>query len=111
MPEYFKFLSQKVEVPKESEKDTEKYLTERVLALGGKSYKWAHSGHKGVMDRVCFLPGNLVFFVEVKSEGKTLSGIQKIIHNEIKPLFNRIYVVDTKREVDELISRVGGLGV
>ena len=88
---------------KESEKKTEIYLTERTCALGGQSYKWSSPNNKGVPDRICIFPGPVHVFVEVKSEGETLSKVQSLVHRDLKLLTRHVYTVDTKVEVDNLL--------
>ena len=96
---------------KESEKKTEIYLIERTRALGGQSYKWASPNNRGVPDRICVFPFNTVFFVEVKSEEKTLSKLQQLIHKRLKRVINHIYTVSTKAEVDSLFDQLQKEGV
>lgn len=87
----------------ESEKKTEIYLTERTCALGGQSYKWSSPNNKGVPDRICIFPGEIALFVEVKSEGETLSKLQQLVHKRLLRLTRHVYTVDTKVEVDNLL--------
>ncbi len=87
----------------ESEKATEKYLRQRIEALGGKCWKWESPMVRGVMDRICFLPG-LVFFVEVKSEGKSLDPAQVRRATDLVKLGQRCYMADTKAIVDRIIE-------
>lgn len=88
---------------KESEKNTEIYLRETIESLGGKCWKWVSPNVRGVMDRICFLPG-LVFFVEVKSEGKDLGSAQRRRAKDLTNLGQRCYMVDTKARVNEIIK-------
>ena len=53
---------------KESEKKTERYLADRMKAIGGRAVKFVSPGLAGVPDRLC-LRGGKVVFVELKSEG------------------------------------------
>ena len=90
---------------KESEKATERYLQKQVKSLGGKCLKWVCPMVKGVPDRICFLPG-IIFFVEVKSEGKTLDAAQVRRAKELEELGQGCYMVDTKAAVDKTIKEV-----
>lgn len=87
----------------ESEKNTEEYLRETIESLGGICWKWECPYVRGVMDRICFLPG-IVFFVEVKSEGKDLSGAQERRARDLTALGQRCHMADTKARVDEIIK-------
>ena len=59
--------------PVESEKTVEKYLIDQVQRLGGIAYKFVSPQRKFVLDRLCVLPGGIVWFVEVKSGDKVPS--------------------------------------
>lgn len=90
----------------ESEKNTEAYLRDRVKSLGGRSYKWVSPGCSGVPDRIVILPGGRVFFVELKSEGKTSTDQQKKRQAELRALGCTVYAdIDTKTKVREVLRR------
>lgn len=92
----------------ESEKITEAYLRDKVKALGGRSYKWVSPGCAGVPDRIVILPGGRVFFVELKSEGKTSTAQQKKRQAELRALGCTVYAdIDTKAKVRELLRKEG----
>jgi hypothetical protein len=87
----------------ESEKDTEIYLRKQLEELGGKCWKFTSPMVKGVPDRICFLP-DIVWFAEVKSEGKGLDGAQVRRARDLTRLGQRSYMVDTKASVDKMIK-------
>lgn len=90
----------------ENEKTTEAYLRDRVKALGGQSYKWVSPGCSGVPDRIIIKPGGGVFFVELKSEGRTSTKQQKKRQAELRALGCTVYMdVDTKAQVREVLER------
>lgn len=92
----------------ESEKNTEAYLRDRVKALGGRSYKWVSPGCSGVPDRIVILPGGKVIFVELKSEGKTSTALQKKRQTELRALGCTVYAdIDAKEKVRELLRKEG----
>ena len=91
---------------RESEKVTEKYLTEVVQSLGGESFKWSSPQNNGVPDRICFFPHDVKLLVEVKSEGETLSPIQRLVHRQLRRLTTQVYTVTTRREVDVLFDQL-----
>ncbi len=88
----------------ESEKNTEIYLRKTIEALGGKCYKWTSPMVRGVPDRICFLPG-VVFFAEIKSQGRKLGGAQIRRARELEELGQRCYCVDTKAAVNQMIKK------
>lgn len=90
--------------PLESEKAVEKHLIKRMKAIRGQSYKWSSPNNRGVPDRICIFPGGVIVFVEVKSEGKVPSKLQKLIHQELELLVDEVRVVDTKAGVDDFIN-------
>ena len=89
---------------KESEKDTEKYLADEMIRVGGRSYKWSSPSQRAVPDRICVFSDTCILFVEVKSESKKLSPLQKILHQQLEVLVDKVYVVSTKAEVDTFIE-------
>lgn len=89
----------------ESEKTTEAYLRDRVEALGGRSYKWVSPGCSGVPDRIVILPPGKIFFVELKSEGRTSTAQQKKRQAELRELDCTVYAdVDTTEKVREILD-------
>ena len=88
----------------ESEKDTEIYLRKTIESLGGKCWKWSSPMVRGIPDRICFLPG-IVFFVEVKSEGRTLDGAQVRRAKDLEELGQRCYMADSKAAVSQIIRK------
>lgn len=91
---------------RESEKATERYLFNRVKKLGGKAYKFVPMHDGGLPDRVCFLPGGVVFFVETKSQGDKPSKLQIIKHRELRALGFKVFVADTKKQIDEILNAI-----
>lgn len=51
----------------------EQYLHRRIKSLEGTTRKWTSPNYVGVPDRICFLPGGEIFFVEVKTDKGHLS--------------------------------------
>lgn len=92
--------------PKESEKDTEKYLHSQSVAIKGFTFKWTSPQRAGVPDRICIYWPGLVYFVEVKSEGEKPTELQTKIHKLLKRLGIHVYVVDTKAAVNDFINIV-----
>ena len=60
------------------EKDIEKILVDGVKGTGGRAYKWVSPGNNGVPDRIVFLPGGRIIFVELKTDTGTLSQIKRL---------------------------------
>jgi hypothetical protein len=87
----------------ENEKNTERYLYDRVRDLGGEAYKFVSPMRRFVLDRLCVLPKGKVWFVEVKSEGQTPCEGQIREIDRLHAKGHRAVWVKTKAEVDVLI--------
>ena len=89
----------------ESEKDTEAFLCAEVKRLGGKAYKFISPVNAGVPDRLCVLPGGRIFFVELKSEGRTSTALQRKRQAELRAMGCTVYAeIDTKEKVREVLQ-------
>ena len=87
----------------ESEKAIEKYLTEQVKARGGICLKFASVTEAGYPDRLICLPGGITVWAELKSKGKKPTRLQQMRHALLRKLGCRVYVIDSKVGVWELI--------
>jgi hypothetical protein len=90
----------------ESEKATEKLLNEEVKKLGGWAIKLSAAFISGLPDRLVLLPGGHLYFVEMKSERKKPSAIQKIIHKKLTGLGFPVSIIDTKEKVLTFINTI-----
>ena len=75
------------------ESDIEKILTTEIRKIGGRTYKWVSPGNSGVPDRIVFLQGGRVYFVELKTDTGKVSAQQKIQINRIQSLGQDVRVV------------------
>lgn len=87
----------------ESEKAIEKYLTEQIKARGGLCLKFAGVAEAGYPDRLICLPGGITAWAELKSKGKKPARLQQMRHAQLRKLGYRVYVIDSKDGVRELI--------
>ncbi len=87
-----------------AENQVETYLEDQVKVRGGFTRKWVSPGHVGVPDRICFLPGGLIIFVEVKAPGGVLSGPQFREMTRITNIGANAWVVVGKTGVDDLMN-------
>lgn len=91
----------------ESEKTTEKYLRDKIKKIRGYAYKFISPGNAGVPDRLICLPGGKVVFIELKSEGRHSTPLQKLQHKRLRSLGFEVYAdVDTKAKVDEIVRKL-----
>ena len=87
-----------------SEKEIENYLVKKIKNKKGVAYKFTSPGNSGVPDRLCLLPNGKIFFVELKSPGKKPRALQVNQITKITKLGQRVYVVDSKEKVDEVLE-------
>lgn len=86
------------------EKKVEEHLINRVERAGGLCWKFTSPGTSGVPDRICLLPGGLVFFVECKAPGKTPRPLQLVCRRMIEARDCNWACVSSIEEVDWLID-------
>lgn len=84
------------------EKLVEQYLNKCVKGCDGMSIKL--NSPIGIPDRLVLLPGGLIFFVELKSEGKKPRSIQLKRHRQLKQLGFHVYVMDSKKQIEEVLK-------
>lgn len=87
------------------ENKVERYLHERVTALGGTSRKWTSPGMRGVPDRVVILPWG-IWLVEVKTTDGKLSSDQVREHQRLTDAGARVRTVYGHPGVDQLIEEI-----
>jgi hypothetical protein len=93
------------------EREIEQYLREQVKAAGGWAPKWVSPGNSGVPDRIVFLPGGMVSFVELKAPGKKPEPLQLVQHRRLQALGREVQVIDSKEQIDQMLMawRLGKL--
>ena len=90
---------------KESEKVLERNLNKEVKALGGWSIKILSNFITGLPDRLVLLNGR-AYFIEVKSQGKKPSPIQRVIHRKLEALGFPVSVIDTTEKLNNFINGI-----
>lgn len=81
----------------ESEKLLERLLKTTIEEeFGGLCLKLLSTHITGLPDRLCLLPGQRAFFVEVKTTGKAPRKIQVFMHKKISALGFKVYVLDSR---------------
>lgn len=89
----------------ESEKKLESNLKTRVeKELRGWCIKMLSSHIAGLPDRLCLIPGGKVFFVELKTTKQKPRKIQLWVHNKLRLLGFKVYVIDTSEGINDLIN-------
>ncbi len=88
----------------ESEKLLERKLSEKVKGLGGWAIKINTLQVTGLPDRLCLLPGGRVFFAEIKTTGERPRKIQKYVHEKLRKLGLKVYVIDDSKQINQIIE-------
>lgn len=91
----------------DSEKDIEKYLRDRVKALGGIYRKVVYQGRKGSPDDWCFFPGGQLVIVECKGRGGKVDKHQAIEHEELGRKGFKVHVVYTRVDIEQMFMDEG----
>jgi hypothetical protein len=86
------------------EKKIEERLKTRAKAAGGLAVKWVSPSMSGVPDRIVFLPGGKIIFVELKRPGERPTPLQDRIIGMLRGLGADVRVVDSMEKVDEIFS-------
>lgn len=86
------------------ERTLEQKLVAKVRALGGLAVKWTAPSMAGVPDRIVFLPGGVVRFVELKAPGKKPSALQQRFHGILRDLGADVRVVDSEEGIDAVLA-------
>lgn len=89
----------------DSEKDIERLLVNEVAKLGGLAIKLAAIHFSGLPDRLVLLPKERLFFAELKTTGQKPRPLQVYICNKIQKLGFKVYVIDTKQGVHEILEQ------
>jgi hypothetical protein len=92
-----------------TEKQIEKKLRLGVEKLGGLCLKFPAVYFAGIPDRLCIMPGGLVFFVETKGEGLKLRPRQLHVAKKLEALGVRVYVANSAGMVDSLLKVLADL--
>lgn len=86
------------------EKDVEAYLRRTVRQRGGRCLKYVPDIDNGMPDRLVLLPGSVVLWIELKNgKSEQARRLQQVQHRKLRTLGQRVEVIHTKQEVDELL--------
>ncbi len=77
------------------ERTVEKALIREVEKRGGLCLKFVSPGRAGVPDRLCILPGGVVFFAELKAPGKILRPLQEAWRGILQQRGVAVAVIDS----------------
>ena len=86
------------------EKQSERYLVDRVKALGGVAYKFTSPARAAVPDRLFIAPDGRVWFCEFKREGAKPTPAQEREHTRLREQKVNVFVVDNVIEGKNMID-------
>lgn len=89
-----------------TEKDIEEYLRLGVKKLGGVAFKFTSPGNSGVPDRLIVMPGNRIYFVELKRPKRRTSPLQNRQISRLKDMGCRVLVVDSKESAEGFLNDI-----
>lgn len=89
---------------RDSEKYLERELVKRIELFGGKCIKLIPFNSDGIPDRLCLLPGGIIFFAELKSAGQKPRKLQLYWHRVLTKLGFNVYVIDSYEKLNSIIS-------
>jgi hypothetical protein len=87
-----------------SERTVERALVAAVTAAGGVAYKFTSPSRRGVPDRLIVLPGNRIFFAEVKGDGGRLAPLQAVETERLRKLGARVDIVSSIAQAREIVG-------
>ena len=88
------------------EADVEGYLTRQVVAAGGEVRKVQWIGRNGAPDRLVLFPARSEHhLVELKRPGGKPEEHQKREHKRLRSAGFRVFVIDTKAQVDAFVAK------
>lgn len=88
------------------EKTVEQKLVAAVKRMGGICPKWVSPGFDGMPDRIVFLPGSKIGFVEVKAPGKKPKPLQASRHGLLRRLGFKVYVLDEPEQIGGILDEI-----
>ena len=88
------------------EKAIEAKLTQAAKALGGIAPKFTSPGLDGMPDRIVFLPGGHMAFVEVKAPGKVPRPLQEARHRMLQKLGFKVFVLDRPEQIGGILDEI-----
>lgn len=90
------------------EKQIEQKLVSAVKNMGGIAPKFVSPGFDGMPDRIVLLPSGHIGFVEVKASGEKPRPLQLARHGLLRRLGFKVYVLDDERQIERIVTEIGG---
>ena len=90
------------------ENEIEKALVDKVKLNGGLCLKFTSPSMMGIPDRIVLLPKGKLGFVELKRPGGKARPIQVKRIKDLEKLGFKVFTLDEKENIDEVIKAIGG---
>lgn len=90
----------------DSEKLVERKLVEFIKLNKGMCIKLLCNHLLGLPDRLCLFPGSKIAFVELKTTGEKPKKIQLYMHDKIRKLGFKVFVIDSVQQVKDFIDEM-----
>lgn len=90
----------------ESEKTLEARLREEVKKAGGIALKFTSQYHRGIPDRIVLMPGGRIYFVEMKSTGRSATRLQKAAIRHLQEMGFNVRIIDTSEKLAQFITEI-----
>lgn len=88
------------------ERNIEQFFRNAVKEHGGLALKFTSPGFDGMPDRLVLFPGGRIAFAEIKAPGRKPRPVQAARHALLRDLGFRVYVIDSKDKVMEVIDDI-----
>lgn len=89
-----------------AESRLERRFKREVERRGGQAYKFTVPGMRGMPDRIVFLSGARVLFVEMKAPGESLRPLQAKRAKQLRALDFPVYCIDSVDGIKDFIAEV-----
>lgn len=90
-------------IKKAREKRLEPRFRDRVKEMGGECRKFHSTFDPGWPDRDVLMPGRKFYFAEIKSEGKSLTKLQKVKVRRARALGFPVFLIDSEESLREAL--------
>ena len=88
------------------ERVIESRLRQETKKRGGMALKFVSPGMNGVPDRIVFLPGGKMAFVELKASGKVPRALQEKRMGQLRKLGFLVYVLDGTERIGGILDEI-----
>ena len=88
------------------EKTLEARLVREIEARGGMALKYTSQFHRGIPDRICVMPGGVVYFVELKTTGKRPTPLQRHAISKLREMKHPTWVVDSGPALEAVLKAI-----